>query len=393
MRIMPPIDAASIPAVTTNTPTPGQGTVYPSGLTNGCGTLYFLNKSNFGLLLMFEDGSVVSIPAWFARPFKVKNKSNQLWIVSAYMLNIASPPIQQLWYEAYQANEDATGLYSGPIPYQSTVGGNVTSTVSGISNQGETPPIDVIFDQPAGYSSPTIHLTDLGQLLLALKNNAATQYYLDLASLDIPQEWQVQQLTSGTLRVRDITHGITVFDMLAGGGVRASSGLFIVDSAGNITGVNLTSMGQSSLDNGAIATDGTGLLELLKNLAAGNVAYLKIAPADTPAVEFDFFVLGASDNSLDIHDTSNGASAVQLLGTKGVKARARGMYRGPWSRFTGSGSGTYSHGLGVTPNHVTPIVNVAGSATQGYDTATSTQVHITLGAALSFDAEATVLQS
>jgi hypothetical protein len=54
--------------------------------------------------------------------------------------------------------------------------------------------------------------------------------------------------------------------------------------------------------------------------------------------------------------------------------------------FTGSGSGTYSHSQGVTPQWVAAIANVAGSFTQGFDSGTSTQVHITCGAALAFTA-------
>lgn len=131
MRIMPPVDVTKLPAAGSAVPTQGQGTAFPSGLTGGQGTLYLMNKSNFGLYLLFEDGSLVAIPAWFARPFTPPTKTGQLWFSQAYQLQNGSvPPIQQLWYEVYQPKEDTTGLYSGPIPYQSVVGGNVTTTAA-----------------------------------------------------------------------------------------------------------------------------------------------------------------------------------------------------------------------------------------------------------------------
>lgn len=61
------------------------------------------------------------------------------------------------------------------------------------------------------------------------------------------------------------------------------------------------------------------------------------------------------------------------------------------SFFTGTGSGTYNHGWNGSgesgvPFWIAPIVDQSGSATQGYDSVTSTQCHVTLGAALAFKA-------
>jgi len=56
------------------------------------------------------------------------------------------------------------------------------------------------------------------------------------------------------------------------------------------------------------------------------------------------------------------------------------------SSFTGSGSGTYNHNAGSAPTWVGPIVSQSGSATQGFDSAGTTTVHVTLGASLSFKA-------
>lgn len=74
------------------------------------------------------------------------------------------------------------------------------------------------------------------------------------------------------------------------------------------------------------------------------------------------------------------------LGSTGLFKFRNGNTTQAWGNFSGTGSGTYNHGFGSAPFAVIPIVDVVGSATQGYDTITSTQVHITLGAPLDFRA-------
>lgn len=56
------------------------------------------------------------------------------------------------------------------------------------------------------------------------------------------------------------------------------------------------------------------------------------------------------------------------------------------SAFNGTGSGTYNHNCGATPLWIGPIVHQSGSATQGYDSENATQVHVTLGSSLAFQA-------
>lgn len=55
------------------------------------------------------------------------------------------------------------------------------------------------------------------------------------------------------------------------------------------------------------------------------------------------------------------------------------------SRLTGTGSGTFSHSLGTTPNIESIICTATNSSqTQGIDTLTSSSVHITSGGGFSF---------
>lgn len=139
MKNIDPLDPTAFPASASAAPPTGTGQLIQSGLTTSCGTLYFMNKSQVGLWVTFEDGSVGSIPAWWARPFMLKKKINQLWLNQAYQLanNPAGPPISLLFMEFYQQTEDASGLYSGPIGYQVAVGGGGLTAAQQVVNNDQ----------------------------------------------------------------------------------------------------------------------------------------------------------------------------------------------------------------------------------------------------------------
>lgn len=81
---------------------------------------------------------------------------------------------------------------------------------------------------------------------------------------------------------------------------------------------------------------------------------------------------GVSDNEALRMQTDGSLLAIQNIAfspfTTFIKA---------CNRFSGTGSGTFSHGLGVTPTVVLLMQNTAGSQTLGWDTPSSTTVHIT----------------
>lgn len=79
------------------------------------------------------------------------------------------------------------------------------------------------------------------------------------------------------------------------------------------------------------------------------------------------------------------------LNTDGSFTGQFGIPQGGFGRFTGAASGTYNHGYGATPSWFGPMQSVIGSQTMGYDTVTSTQVHITSGSANSFSCLCTKL--
>lgn len=147
MRQMRAFDPSTLPVAGATNPTQGQGQKVDSGLTEGCGTIYFMNKSNVGINVLFEDGSVAMLPAWFARPLVVKTKSNQIWLSQAYTLTTINNPISMLFQEVYQPGEDTTGMFSGPLPYQQNVG-NALVQASQVEQLGQPQPTFVVAATP-----------------------------------------------------------------------------------------------------------------------------------------------------------------------------------------------------------------------------------------------------
>lgn len=118
--------------------------------------------------------------------------------------------------------------------------------------------------------------------------------------------------------------------------------------------------------------------------------YQTFAPSDRSGHAWNTQVASPADALFFTDDL--GVVAMQLTrNSGGMKLNGHGGFMQAWSRFTGAATGTYSHGLGTTPNHVMPMASVSGSQTMGYDSATSTQVHITSFAGLSFSALAVLL--
>lgn len=161
MKVLPPIDPTTINNMR------GSILTVDTGLTTGCGTIYYMNKSNVGIKVVYDNGYNMVLPAWYARSLVLQNKSLRQTFSQQYILNQQNPPISQLYMEAFQKGEDTTGLYSGPIPYQSTnaIQGSVT-TANLLNNQGNAAGLDIITSAILGSNNQTVTLTNDGKLTL-----------------------------------------------------------------------------------------------------------------------------------------------------------------------------------------------------------------------------------
>ncbi len=131
-------------------------------------------------------------------------------------------------------------------------------------------------------------------------------------------------------------------------------------------------------DAGNIMSDGNGNILWTGGIGKSSFADLYNAASGTS-------VFSQSNSAGTIHLQINGVDAItfnstgptfpsakKLIFTTGSLARI--------SKFSAGTTGTFSHGLGVIPDVVLPIAwDTAGNPAQfGFDSATSTQVHITM---------------
>jgi len=203
-------------------------------------------------------------------------------------------------------------------------------------------------------------------------------------------------LNDGTVTIKgDVANVLTTLLQLIPGAAGGASSVKLGDALRTVEVLgellvdgNLLVDGTSSLDNGNITTDGTGNITKLANLLFTSAKML---------IEQGGITIFDATNTHDIIiNAPNAGGTGQVIFQKGGVANIKidnnginfpnGNFLPNISFFTGTGSGTYNHTFGSAPFWVCPIVSVAGSATQGYDTVTSTQVHVTLGASLGFKA-------
>ena len=320
------------------------------------------------------------------------------------------------------------GAYPVPLPRQVNIGGTVnTSSINALSNEGTAPTVLVIDIGDSNFSQ-----------LLTINNDGSCVWSVDqsnvkhqvikintsLTPLQLGQSGDITEIL-GNLTVdgtETVTGNVTQNGTLTTNGAASlKAGLTSTGGAQTITG-----NGNGTLHLGTVATgdvidttSASGSYDTF--LKAGNILHIQI-PSGTDVWRFDGvgkLGVSASGDTLDAgfsnatylktRSTTSGTIHFQPIsgtdvatvinGSGGGVAIAQANTQGfTWfnnnflpeiSFFTGTGSGTYNHtfngsGESITPFWFAPIVSQAGSATQGYDSATSSQVHITLGAALSF---------
>lgn len=224
MKILPNIDPTTIASAG---PT---GLTVDTGLTSGCGTVYYMNKSNVGIKIIYDNGFNIILPAWYARAVVFQAQSMRQTFEQAYVLNQFFPPISQLYMEAFQKGEDTSGLYSGPIPYQSTnaIQGSVT-TANQLVNQGNTTgTVFITADVGAGLDN-RITLTNDGVLTLGSSSNFTGKLIINTASglFEIDNNGNILQVSGQHIQAQliDVTALGTV-DL----GFHVNTGQHIVDT-------------------------------------------------------------------------------------------------------------------------------------------------------------------
>jgi hypothetical protein len=264
------------------------------------------------------------------------------------------------------------------------VGGTVNTTSSGantVINTTSTPGTTWLNIQPSDAAGNTFLADNSGNLIVKSDNAGTLKTLLQLIAGASPQ---VLLAAAGILTT--ILDGLTVQgNLIVGGSSTLDNGDITTDGTGNFfVNGTMSVNGTSSLDTAKITTDGNGNItnfggNLMLN---GSNPILSVSAGNTR-------VQCASGGTINFQVP--GGTTVAFINSTGLKINTGklNLVGGSISRtasFSGSASGTYTHGMGAVPNIIIVQTGAVGSQTTGYDTATTTQTHVTLGAALAFQA-------
>lgn len=327
---------------------PSDTSLYPNGMgqfsipsAGDNSKLLMYNETPLNIDLDFLDGRTDTLHAWEANWWPIDSNTTEIdWQIDIDSLSVTTPPINAIFLTLLYPNEPIRGTY--PISLVRTVGGNVTTQQSQtLDNTGNAPGSNVVTIGSTAASGNTFTLTNDGLLALAVT---------------------IAGILKAVLQTFEPAAGGTILQEGAATYLTEQLGNLKID--GTLNAVGLTTLGDTNI-NGSTS-------DQIINAPSGKVVRVR-------------------NNGTDIL-TIDGAN-VGLAGAFGFALNSNGVYRfrngnttQAWGNFSGTGSGTYNHGFGSAPFAVIPIVDVSGSATQGYDSITSTQVHITLGASLGFRA-------
>jgi hypothetical protein len=332
---------------------PTNTVLYPNGIgmfavgaANEGSKILLYNASPLSFQLDFLNGQTDTLHPWEANPWTLDGDTKQIqWTIDTDSLNVSTPPITTIFLTLYGAQEKLTGTYPVSLPYQTSLGGgqtstNVTSTNNAIVNDGNTAGTSIIETTVVGKASTTI-LTNDGILNLMTLIAGTLQQLIKTQAVGNPLLLGLATTITEVLGNLLVDGTLTVTGNSTLGG---TTGLGIVTCGGGLT-----------MNGGSITLNGHTVIGPM-TLTGG----LSLTSGD---------VTFGGHNALTVGQlTFNGAGSLNSVGFG-----------------SGTGTGTFTHTLGVSPQWVGISTDVVGSQTVGYDTPTSTNVHITCGAALHFN--------
>jgi hypothetical protein len=321
---------------------PGDKTKWPNGYgvitvpanDEGANILLY-NETPLNIDLDFENGSTDVIHAWEANYWELDGSTNEIrWQIDADSINVVSPPINALYPKYYYPDEKIKNKAYPMALVRQLGGASQLSGASSLVNTGN--PVGQVLINVNDPAGTTVTADNDGQITWLAKVGAALVQWLNVQSTDNP-----------LVQLGALNH--------------------IVNVLGNLD------VDGDTLFNGRL---GVAVASDVMDAVATGVLYIKCRAAG--AIHFQ------TPNGTDQAIIDN--TGLSFPGNNGWKGSTGDKMARTNSINNGSGSGTYNHGLGASPDGCLPYVHQAGSATVGYDSETSTQVHITLGAVLTFNA-------
>lgn len=240
---------------------------FNAGFPNGVGRIVVYNESNVNLQLSWGSFSTYC-PAWTAMLYCISTSNvNINWQQQSTLVSTGAP-ISQVIVEAFDNNETIVGTFPAALVRQTNIGNTVSTAMGGstsLQNDGNTQ-TTIIEATPSGAGSSTISIDNEGNV--TIKGNNA-----------------------GVLT--------TLLQLIAGASpaVKLAAAAVLVEALGNIKiDGTLTALGASSLDNGAITTDGSGNFNTI-----GSKTTLNGSIAGTLQYSFPFWGTGIKLMIVTLH--------------------------------------------------------------------------------------------
>lgn len=389
----------------------------PITLQDGVTNTVTLDPLTLGVLIANESpmalkialpGKTFWLPAWTIDFIDLQSQQTLSGIFKFTPKNISSStsaPSSVALLTLYQAGDKLTGQYPTPLTRQTNLGNGVITTAgsSTLVNDGSAANTTIIETTPTGQSTSAFVLDNMGNatwrtldnnvwaVVISIIQNAtgvATKLFHGIAdsanavaatgvtsgALSAAVTVAPNAIRSGAINAGATVSGAQVTTAVANASAVPASGV----TAGTLaSGVDLTTI---TSDAALITSDGSGNLTEnaliatgFKNNGVGNYGIVSkyAASLDNGAL--------ATDGSGNVNKIGN------IVGAGSISCAAITPQNGQTlhgiSTFSGAASGTYTHGLNITPLAVSALQKVAGSTdTYGSDSFGTTTVHINVNA-------------
>lgn len=355
------------------------------------GTLYLINESLESLLLGDDTGRILGIlPALWASPLHITYPPASInWTVISTQALIDTT-IHQVQGVSYSSEEDTSKLYSGPLNRVTGLGnpGGIAVGTTTVENDGNSAGTLFVGSIVSGQTNHSVSITNDGIVNISvLLAGVLTTLIQTATSGSLLQLGALNQLTEvlGSLTVDQSIHCNNYTDSAGNDGVsitpgtktRLASAALVALQVPNGTdrvSVNSTSMNVSTeihtnAYHDSAGNDGVVITPGSKTRVASSNSVVLQVPSGSDR-------LSVTSTNVDIASGSGFSLDTVTFHGHGTITRT--------GDTSGTGTGTFNHNLGVSPDYVSITTHAVGSQTVGYDSETSTQLHITTGAALAW---------
>lgn len=331
---------------------------------DGYGTLIIANESSVSLIVTINQDQQRVSP-WEKQKIVLTEASYQLqWRQEFILTNSAASPVALVLIDQYSSDVIVPDTYPVALVRAANVGGTVNTVgTTTLANDGGADGIVVMEATPLSQASSAFSFDNSGNYTLRSKVASVWSVIFGIVSNGA----NVFHGTSDNVPATGVTAGALPVGVTIPGSQVSS----IVASATTATSANALN---NALVGGDNAANHYAVLRTNQNASAARDLLVEGWDGTTARVHLQCGQSAGGIAPLAQIDNSGNFSSTSYNGNGG------GVLKGI-SAFTGAASGSYTHGLAVTPLSVQALQKVAGSTnTYGSDTYGTATVHINVNA-------------